>query len=68
MDDVTVTVPWSTGQTGSCETLGGTCSVSLGLRGKVSSVNFSVDNLETIGSFYDASVNHESGPVLISWP
>ncbi len=50
VDDVTVTVSWSTGQTGSCETVGGSCSVSLGLRGKVSSVNFSVDNLETTGS------------------
>ena len=68
VDDVTVPVSWSTGQTGNCETVGGTCSVSLGLRGKVSSVNFSVDNLETTGSFYDASADHESGPVLISRP
>jgi hypothetical protein len=68
VDGVTVSVAWSTGKQGSCQTQAGACSVSLMLRQNVGSVSFHVADLEASGSFYDAAADHESGPVTITQP
>jgi hypothetical protein len=68
LDGATVTVVWSTGKQGSCQTHAGACSVSLKLRDNVPSVSFDVADVEAAGFFYDATADHESGPVTISRP
>jgi hypothetical protein len=68
VDGATVSVVWNTGEQASCQTAGGTCNVSLKLRGNVSSVSFDVGGVEAAGFFYDPTADHENGPIAISQP
>jgi hypothetical protein len=65
----TVTGAWSTGGTGSCVTAGGTCEISrIGIRKRLGSTTFSVQNVEIPGGSYDPGANDVSASIVIQRP
>jgi hypothetical protein len=65
----TVTGAWGTGGQGSCVTAGGTCEISrIGIRNRLGSTTFIVQNVEIPGGSYDPGANDVSASIVIQRP
>jgi len=65
----TVSGTWSTGGAGNCVTLAGTCDITrTGIRNRLGSTTFSVQNIELPGGSYDPSANDTASSIVISSP